>query len=44
MASEYNGRPLPTEIFLEGSRVSQVRMADPVSSWIEQRLMTNSPS
>lgn len=44
MASEYNGRPLPTEIFLEGSRVSQVRMADPVSSWIEQRLMTRSPT
>jgi diaminopimelate decarboxylase len=44
MASEYNGRPLPTEIFLEQSGVSHVRKANPVSAWIEERLMNRQPT
>jgi diaminopimelate decarboxylase len=38
MASEYNGRALPTEIFLEGGKVSKVIAPRPKSEWIRTRL------
>jgi diaminopimelate decarboxylase len=38
MASEYNGRPLPTEVFLEGGRVASIKPARSVDAWVEARL------
>ncbi len=40
MASRYNGRAMPTEVFLEGGRVSAVSRVDDVASWIAGRLAT----
>lgn len=38
MASEYNGRPLPAEVFVEQGKVVHVRPSPGVEAWIEQRL------
>jgi len=38
MASEYNGRPLPAEIFLAGGRVASIKPARSVDAWVEARL------
>ncbi len=38
MASEYNGRPLPAEIFLSAGRVASIKPARPVDAWVEARL------
>ena len=38
MASEYNGRALPSEVFLEDGRVVLVRRRRDESAWIEERL------
>jgi diaminopimelate decarboxylase len=38
MASEYNGRGLPTEIFLAGGRVVAVNRSRSVASWAASRL------
>jgi diaminopimelate decarboxylase len=37
MASEYNGRPLPGELFLRGGRVAAARRPRPVEAWAEER-------
>ena len=34
MASEYNGRPLPAELFLRGGRVTSARRPRPVDAWV----------
>lgn len=40
MASQYNGRPLPTEIFLRGGQMTSViRAADP-ERWVESRIVS----
>jgi diaminopimelate decarboxylase len=38
MASVYNGRPLPAEVFLEGGRVVSVRARGSVDRWVTERL------
>ncbi|MGO8997451.1 MAG: diaminopimelate decarboxylase [Polyangiaceae bacterium] len=38
MASQYNGRALPAEVFLRGGRVVAVAPREPVERWIETRL------
>jgi diaminopimelate decarboxylase len=38
MASQYNGRSLPAEVFVAGGRVVAVRQAEPVSRWVDDRL------
>jgi diaminopimelate decarboxylase len=38
MASEYNGRALPSEVFLDDGRVALVRRRKDESTWIEERL------
>jgi diaminopimelate decarboxylase len=40
MASRYNGRAMPAEVFLEGGRVSAVSRVDDVDSWVAGRLAT----
>jgi diaminopimelate decarboxylase len=40
MASEYNGRPVASEVFVAGGRVVSARPRDPVSRWVEARLAT----
>ena len=40
MASEYNGRALPTEVFLRGGRVDSVSASPGVDAWIARRLGT----
>lgn len=37
MASEYNGRPLPAEIFLRGGQVAAAREPRPVEAWVKER-------
>jgi diaminopimelate decarboxylase len=37
MASAYNGRPLPAEVFLEGGRVVDVRARGSIAHWVEER-------
>ena len=37
MASEYNGRPLPAEVFVSGGRVVEVKAARSADRWIEAR-------
>jgi diaminopimelate decarboxylase len=38
MASEYNGRPLPTEVFLSGAAVKSVSASPGRSAWVRRRL------
>jgi diaminopimelate decarboxylase len=38
MASEYNGRPLPAEIFVRGGRVASVSPSPGVAAWVRRRL------
>lgn len=38
MASQYNGRPLPAEVFVEGGKVANVSAASSIDAWIERRL------
>jgi diaminopimelate decarboxylase len=38
MASRYNGRPLPSEVFLRGGKVAHVVSRRPIEDWIEDRL------
>ncbi len=40
MASEYNGRALPTEVFLRGGRVDSISASPGVDAWIARRLGT----
>lgn len=40
MASEYNGRPVASEVFVAGGRVVSARPRDPVSRWVTARLAT----
>jgi diaminopimelate decarboxylase len=42
MASEYNGRALPTEVFLRDGRVDSVSASPGVDAWIASRLGTSS--
>lgn len=37
MASEYNGRPLPAEVFVKDGRVEHVSPSPGVSDWVERR-------
>lgn len=37
MASEYNGRPLPTEVFLSGGRAVAVHVPRSAEAWAEER-------
>lgn len=38
MASEYNGRPLPSEIFLRGGKIASVSSSPGRAAWLERRL------
>jgi diaminopimelate decarboxylase len=38
MASEYNGRALPTEVFVRGGKVVAVRQPRGVAAWVEERV------
>lgn len=38
MASEYNGRPLPAEVFVAGGRVAHVSPSPGVEAWVARRL------
>jgi len=38
MASEYNGRPLPAEAFVQGGKVATVIPSPGVDAWIRRRL------
>ena len=38
MASEYNGRPIPAEIFVSGGKVAHVSPAASRSDWVKRRL------
>lgn len=38
MASRYNGRPLPAEVFLRGGAIASVRERAPMRAWVEDRL------
>lgn len=38
MASEYNGRPLPAEVFVDQGRVSHINPSPGVDAWIASRL------
>ena len=40
MASEYNGRALPAEVFLRGGRVESIRASPGVDAWVARRLGT----
>lgn len=37
MASRYNGRPLPAEVFLRGGAVASVRARKPITDWVDDR-------
>jgi diaminopimelate decarboxylase len=37
MASRYNGRPLPAEVFLRGGLVAQVHARKPITDWVDDR-------
>jgi diaminopimelate decarboxylase len=39
MASEYNGRGLPNEVFVEGGRVVKVSQSSGSKGWLERRLL-----
>jgi diaminopimelate decarboxylase len=38
MASEYNGRPLPSEVFLKGGKIAAISRSSGAKAWIERRL------
>ncbi len=38
MASEYNGRPMPAEVFVQGGRVQHVSDSPGRQAWVERRL------
>jgi diaminopimelate decarboxylase len=38
MASRYNGRPLPAEVFLRGGAVVAVHARKPITDWVDDRL------
>jgi diaminopimelate decarboxylase len=38
MASRYNGRPLPAEVFVSGGRVVSFRARRPLGEWVDDRL------
>jgi diaminopimelate decarboxylase len=38
MASRYNGRPLPAEVFLKGGKVDGFSARAPLDAWVEDRL------
>lgn len=38
MASEYNGRALPTEVFISGGRIAAVSRPRSVETWVAERL------
>lgn len=38
MASRYNGRPLPAEVFLRGGAVASIHPRRPITDWVEDRL------
>jgi diaminopimelate decarboxylase len=38
MASRYNGRPYPAEVFLRGGKVAHVVSRKPIEDWVEDRL------
>lgn len=38
MASEYNGRPLPAEVFLRGGAIVEVRRHRSVDAWVAERV------
>jgi diaminopimelate decarboxylase len=38
MASEYNGRPLPSEVFVRGGKVANVSRSPGKAAWLERRL------
>ena len=40
MASQYNGRALPAEVFLRGGRVAAVSAPRGVDAWVAERLMS----
>jgi len=40
MASRYNGRPLPSEVFLRDGAVVKIVSRAPVSAWVEDRLLS----
>jgi diaminopimelate decarboxylase len=40
MASEYNGRPLPAEVFVDGGSVVGVAPSPGADAWVERRLAT----
>jgi diaminopimelate decarboxylase len=39
MASRYNGRPLPSEVFLQGGTIAHVNPRRPLTEWVEDRLL-----
>jgi diaminopimelate decarboxylase len=40
MASQYNGRALPTEVFLRGGAIESVLPRAPTTAWVDGRLAT----
>lgn len=38
MASRYNGRPLPAEVFLRGGAIAHVHGRKPIEDWVDDRL------
>jgi hypothetical protein len=38
MASEYNGRPLPAEVFVSGGAVTKVSPSPGRAFWVKRRL------
>jgi diaminopimelate decarboxylase len=38
MASQYNGRALPTEVFVSGGRVAKIAVSAGVDAWVARRL------
>ncbi len=38
MASRYNGRPLPAEVFLKGGAIAHVNARRPLEDWVDDRL------
>jgi diaminopimelate decarboxylase len=37
MASRYNGRSLPAEVFLQGGSVLSMRVRKPIADWVDDR-------
>jgi diaminopimelate decarboxylase len=40
MASEYNGRGMPSEVFIEGGKITSVSVGHQVDRWVAARLST----